>query len=323
MQVMYPTAYIDFITSRESNTPSKSGLYMESIGTFSRETIADIITGGWDVDSYISSKYAAACVESETDVLAILQANNAQFQTVNKQHRLMNFTNDTNAALSFPVGLKVAKSDKTPYSRLKIDKIYIKVANSGQIDVSIRDESFGTIQPYTVQCVAGVEAEINANIELDGSTFYVTIDTPNVTTYQSLAANNKPCEHIKKDANSLLTVVGFNGNSSNSVGYGVRIVAGLQCSILPIMVELLPTIKQAILYKGSELIQWDLINSQRTNATTIFNDIEQAQQLAYVWRGKATQILNVAVKNSIAALRQREHFCFACKPSLMQIVSRF
>ena len=112
MQTMYPTAYTDLIASRDSATPSKLGLYMESVGTFSREMIADIITGGWDVDSYISSKYAAACVELETELLAALQANNALFQTVNKQHRLMNFTNGTNAALSFPVGLKIAKSDK-------------------------------------------------------------------------------------------------------------------------------------------------------------------------------------------------------------------
>lgn len=323
MPTMYPTAYTGFILSRESATPAKSGLYMESLGNgISIEKIADIVHSDWTVHDFIDSVFARACVELETELITALSDNGANFQSVSRLLDFMQFAPTLNLPVSVPCGLKIVKSPLTPYSTININKIYVMVDAIGQIDVSIRNEVFAPIQTYVVDAAKGFECVIDANIVLNGNVFYITIDTPNIATYQAIS--NKPyhCAQIIQNNKPLVSVVGYNGAASDSVGYGLRLNAGLECSITSVMTALLPSLKQAVLYKGGELLQWEFINSQRTNGTTVFADKEAGTTLAYAWRSKASSILKSVVKSSLANLRQRERFCLACEPRAMFVTPR-
>lgn len=317
----YPTAWHNFINSIDNATAPTSGLRMEMLGNgITREKIADLLPRGQsDVNDFVDMRFCEAIAQTQAALLEWLAANGINFQYINAEQHFFSFTQTALPANTSPVGLKIVRNvAQTPYSRFKLSTIYVKIADSGLIDVSLRDSVFQIVQTWTINANANTETAIAVNLELADSTYFVTIDTPNIRPIQGTAINGGCVGEIARET---MAVLGFDGFTTNWNSYGIRIVGGLVCNPENVVTALLPVIKQSILYKGGELIQSELTNSQRTNNTTIFGNLEEAIKLANDWREKSQSLLNAALLPLLPTLRKNEKFCFVCSPSKWHIKS--
>ena len=303
---MYPQQYQQFITSKLQT--SKSGRYMEELGQpLSVEFVAKIVgSDNLSALSFISERFSAALRWFEGQLMAELGKSRialATFNSTRTSQQLSKWGVIQPSATS-GVGVIITRDvDTAPASVYYISELAVLVGVTGSIDIELRAD--GLTETHTVSVSAGQEKRVRIDKVLSARQIEIVITTPNVQPYDCGLINVGPTVVIQGVAN---------GVANSVAGYGIRVIGGVQCSVQRIFTQLLPQVAQAVLYKGGSMLLFDCINSQRTNATTIYADAEQYTKLASIWSAQAQREFATTVSNFSNELVAQNSTCLICRP---------
>lgn len=213
-------------------------------------------------------------------------------------------------------GLKVSMW-KSDVARIYIEELYVRVANSGIAYMKIFEmngEDIVNTHVYRVSLLANTTNVVKIRERFESREIIVAFDQTNFTTFEcDLGGSSSGCNTCGgSSSRSDLVVRGWNGSDEESVGFGVGIMATVQCYEEAILCQVLPRMAFMILYQAAIEIFAEHMASGRINAVVLFTkEAAKAEQEKAVHELQREE--RMFAKNIDKFLKHTRGECFVCK----------
>lgn len=234
------------------------------------------------------------------------------FSSILVAKEIHNFTNTTHSPASLNRGL-VIRRWRSEVARIYVEKLYIKVAESGIAIVTIKD---GDLEKnYQVSLLGGITNEIDIRYKAKSEHIYITFDQTNFTTYGCKIVDTYGCTSCGTSRHHQgglqLDVKGYDGSNEVYDCYGMGILANVQCYEEEILCQLLPRMAFMIWYQsGIEILQ-EHVASGRVNAVVNFTK-DQARETLVDLEEDLKEEEKQFRKNITNFLKITRGECFTC-----------
>lgn len=297
--------YTDYI-KLDNLTPSRTGLYLDSLPGIDVETIDGLRKSGDDTDATWNKIYDQAWGNLVSDISAKLQ-DKFFVDTKLISRETSGFLADYNSSSS--AGVKLTFS-LTRYSRIHIISVDV-YSQSAQVDVPIRlydtDTNGELLLTVTEDLVAGLNT-INVDTDFETNVIMVVIDS---ATYPVKQTENKYYSGFSIYSPVICEyqyMGGFNNVEQINSG-GLNIKYTVTCSIEKFVCENINIFKKAFHWGlGVAVCEWRRYGENLNRFTTMTAD--RFEELGGFFGDKYEKELNNAIKSQNV---RDDHVCFNCK----------
>jgi len=208
-------------------------------------------------------KYAIRSVAS--DLINTLNSDvNFLWNKVVKAETVGKYSGSYLAYASYERGIKVSKGEHLA-SFIRLNTLEFLANTTATINVIIQDGAFMVTK--TADIVAGTIAVINLDYTCDSDEVFVTVDNTAVSVNNSLL-NHKSCHSCSSSSHGL-SFSGWNGYSTDSKSYGMRLQATLICDHWALLCALKQYLGEIVLFRTAMKVLEERLYGDRINAKTI------------------------------------------------------
>lgn len=237
-------------------------------------------------------------------------SDNFDFNSIIESREVLNFTTTTKAPEAIERGL-VLRRWRSEVAKIYIEKLYIKVEETGIAIVTIKDGDLE--KTYSVSLLGGgVINEVEIRYKAKSEQVYITFDQTLFTTYGCKLTNSSGCTSCGQSRTKHnLEVMGWNGSSEVYDCFGMGVLASVQCYEEAILCQVLPRMAFMIWYQsGIEILQ-ERLASDRVNAVVTFGKEAAANTLVDLQNDLKEEEKQFA-KNITNYLKTTKGECFTC-----------
>ncbi len=237
-------------------------------------------------------------------------SDNFDFNSIIESREILNFTTTTKAPEAIERGL-VLRRWRSEVAKIYIEKLYIKVEESGIATIKIKD---GDLEKnYSASLLGGgIINEVEIRYKAKSEQVYVTFDQTSFTTYGCKLTSSSGCTSCGQSRTKHnLEVMGWNGSSEVYDCFGMGVLASVQCYEEAILCQVLPRMAFMIWYQsGIEILQ-ERLASDRVNAVVTFGKEAAANTLVDLQNDLKEEEKQFA-KNITNYLKTTKGECFTC-----------
>lgn len=233
-----------------------------------------------------------------------------KFNAFIESAEVINFGTTTNTPEAAERGL-VVRRWRSDLAKIFIEKLYIKVAESGIAYVKIKDGDHEEI--LEVSLLAGITNEVDVKYKCVNECVYITFDQADFTTY-SCQIVDEGCStcgtsgYKKRD----LEIRGWDGSSETYNCFGMGVLANVQCYEEAIICQLLPRMAFMIWYQSGIEILDEYVNTDRVNAIATFTKDKALIKIEEL-RIKLAEEENDFKKSINQFIKNTTGECFSCE----------
>jgi hypothetical protein len=296
--------FADYI-NLDDLTPSRSGLYADSLPGVDVELVDGLRKSGKDSDDTWTLIYNRACKNLVSDISKGIQDKfYVDFKQVSRD--TSNFLTTYNSAGLAGVKLTFNFSRYTQIHIISLSVWSQTVYTGAVIRIYDTDENGELLETITSDLVAGRNT-INVDSDFDANILFVAIDT---AIYSVKGTENKPyhgghytpvlCDFVWGGGSGLVEQIN---------GGGINIKYTVYCSIEKFVCDNINLFTTALWWKIGLELTYERRYGERLNRFTIFT-VERATELYDYYFTQYTQELSNCLKSQNI---QEDYICFNCK----------
>jgi len=295
------------------NTP-ESGLFINDIPGITLKSAAAIAydehRSGYEFLQNITKRAVQLVFEE------FYSAATSRFQlhAVSETREVKAFDGTTLPPANLDRGL-VVKRWRSEIAQINIEYLFVKVAQSGTVSISIIDGDHTEIVTATV--VANVELPIRVDYIAKSESVRIVMNDSSYNVYSgAINRTAAGCQTCSGNWNGNgLYVAGWDGSQENSTYYGIGVLASVRCYEENILCMLLKRMSFLFWYKAGIMYYEELQASNRLNPITIYTKDKAQDNI-----DNLTKKYNDSFKNFIPTIQDfilsTKGECFSCNPSI-------
>jgi len=238
-------------------------------------------------------------------------SNQFDFNSIIESREIINFNSTTHAPSATERGL-VLRRWRSEVAQIYIEKLYIRVAESGIATIIIKDNDLEKV--YRASLLGGgIINEVEIRYKAKSEHVYITFDQTDFTTYGCKLNSETGCSSCgsSRSVKHNLEVMGWDGSKEVYDCYGMGVLASVQCYEENILCQVLPRMAFMIWYQSGIEILKEHVASGRVNAVVTFNK-EQAKETLVDLQNDLKEEEAQFAKNITNYLKTTKGECFTC-----------
>lgn len=238
-------------------------------------------------------------------------SNQFDFNSIIESREIINFNTTTQSPANLDRGL-VLRRWRSEVARIYVEKLYIRVAESGVTNVTIKDGDLEKV--YQVSLLGnGVINEVDIRYKAKSEHIYITFNQTNFTTYGCKLNETIGCSSCGSSSHKKhnLEVMGWDGSKEVYDCFGMGVLANVQCYEEAILCQVLPRMAFMIWYQAGIEILKEHVASGRVNAVVTFSK-EQARETLVDLQNDLKEEEKQFAKNITNFLKTTKGECFTC-----------
>lgn len=238
-------------------------------------------------------------------------SNQFDFNSIIETREILNFNTTQKSAADLDRGL-VIRRWRSEVARIYVEKLYIRVVESGITNVTIKDGDLEKV--YQVSLLGGgVINEVDIRYKAKSEHIYITFKQTDFTTYGCKLNETTGCSSCGSSRHSKhnLEVMGWDGSKEVYDCFGMGVLANVQCYEEAILCQVLPRMAFMIWYQSGIEILKEHVASGRVNAVVTFSK-DQARETLVDLQNDLKEEEKQFAKNITNFLKTTKGECFTC-----------